>query len=136
MPSFNGPGVRQGLGVVCCKTGGAGSGVGRRSGRAGICNSRGCGRRLVRQLAWRGHEPFALHRKPEQGSELKTQGARLVEGRLLEPDSGRMAQLMFGSDVLVFTVDAGGVGMDLTSAIDGRGLELALAATQQPQCPV
>jgi uncharacterized protein YbjT (DUF2867 family) len=42
-----------------------------------------------------------------------------------------MAQLMLGSDAVVFTAGAGGAGMDLTNAIDGRGLELAVAAAIQ-----
>ena len=89
------------------------------------------GQRLVKQLAGRGHEAIALHRKPEQGSELAALGATPIEGNLLELDSGQMAQLMSSSDVVVFTAGAGGAGMDLTNAIDGRGLELAVAAAIQ-----
>lgn len=89
------------------------------------------GRRLVKQLAGRGHEAIALHRKPEQGSELVALGAMPVKGNLLELDPGQMARLMSGSDAVIFTAGAGGAGMDLTNAIDGRGLELAVAATIQ-----
>jgi nucleoside-diphosphate-sugar epimerase len=80
------------------------------------------GRRLVQQLARRGHEAISLYRKPEQGSELAALGATPVEGNLLELDSGQMAQFMSGSDAVVFSAGAGGAGMDLTHAIDGRGL--------------
>lgn len=89
------------------------------------------GRRLVQQIARRGHEAIALHRNPEQGSELAALGATPVDGNLLELDSRQMAQLMSGSDVVVFTAGAGGAGMELTNAIDGRGLELAVAAAIQ-----
>lgn len=89
------------------------------------------GRRLVQLLARRGHEAIALHRNPEQWTELAALGATPVEGNLLELDSGQMAQLMLSSDAVVFTAGAGGAGMDLTNAIDGRGLELAVAAAIQ-----
>lgn len=89
------------------------------------------GRRLVKQLVGRGHEAIALHRNPEQGSELADLGATPIEGNLLELKSGQMAQLMSSSDAVVFTAGAGGAGVDLTNAIDGRGLELAVAATIQ-----
>lgn len=89
------------------------------------------GRRLVQHLAKRGHEAISLHREPEQGIELAALGAIPVEGNLLGIGSGQMAQLMTGSDVVVFTAGAGGAGMDLTNAIDGRGLELAVAAAIQ-----
>ncbi|MGF6512951.1 uncharacterized protein YbjT (DUF2867 family) [Pseudomonas sp. BT76 TE3572] len=89
------------------------------------------GQRLVKQLAGRGHEAIALHRKPEQGSELAALGVMPVEADLLKLDSGKMAQLMSDSDVVVFTAGAGGAGMDLTNAIDGRGLELAVDAAIQ-----
>lgn len=89
------------------------------------------GRRLIKQLVGRGHEAIALHRNPEQGSELAALGATSVKGSLLELDPGQMARLMSGIDAVVFTAGAGGAGMDLTNAIDGRGLELAVAATIQ-----
>ena len=89
------------------------------------------GRRLVQILARRGHEAIALHRNPEQGTELAALGAMPVEADLLKLDSGKMAQLMSGSDAVVFSAGAGGAGMDLTNAIDGRGLELAVAAAIQ-----
>lgn len=89
------------------------------------------GQRLVKQLVGRGHEAIALHRNPEQGSELAALGATPVKGNLLELDPVQMARLMSGIDAVVFTAGAGGAGMDLTNAIDGRGLELAVAATIQ-----
>jgi uncharacterized protein YbjT (DUF2867 family) len=86
------------------------------------------GRRLCRQLSERGHEVVALHRKPEQSAELKALGAKPTSGSLLELEAPALAQLMSGSDVVVFTAGAGGAGMDLTNAIDGRGLEVSVEA--------
>jgi len=88
------------------------------------------GRRLVRQLADRGHQPCALHRKPEQGDELKALGATSVAGSLLELDAVELARLMSGCEAAVFTAGAGGAGMELTNAIDGRGLELSVKAAK------
>lgn len=90
------------------------------------------GRRFARQLAERGHQPLALHRNPEQTNELKALGATPVSGSLLELDVSGLAQLMAGSEVVVFSAGAGGKGgMEMTNAIDGRGLELAVASAQQ-----
>jgi uncharacterized protein YbjT (DUF2867 family) len=86
------------------------------------------GRRLCNQLSERGHEVVALHRKPEQGPELKALGANPTAGSLLELEASALAQLTSGSDVVVFTAGAGGAGMDLTNAIDGRGLEVSVEA--------
>lgn len=87
------------------------------------------GRRLARQLASRGHEPRALHRHPGQSAELRALGATPVVGNLLELDVEGLAGLMAGSDVVVFSAGAGGKGgPEMTNAIDGRGLELAVAA--------
>jgi len=90
------------------------------------------GRRLAHQLVERGHQPIALHRNPEQANELKAMGAIPVSGSLLELDASKLAQCMAGSDVAVFSAGAGGKGgTEMTNAIDGRGLELAVAAAQQ-----
>nr|WP_086493537.1 NAD(P)-binding oxidoreductase [Novosphingobium panipatense] len=42
----------------------------------------------------------------------------------------KLGRLMKSADAVVFTAGAGGAGMDVTNAIDGRGLELAVAAAQ------
>lgn len=90
------------------------------------------GRRLAQLLATRGHEPRSLYRRAEQAVELKGLGAIPVLGSLQELDVKRLAQLMGGSDVAVFSAGAGGKGgMAMTNAIDGRGLELAVAAARQ-----
>ena len=59
-----------------------------------------------------------------------------VLGSLLELDVEGLSRLMAGSDVVVFAAGAGGKGgADMTSAIDGRGLELAVAAAREAGVP-
>ncbi|CCG87271.1 NAD(P)H-binding protein [Erwinia piriflorinigrans] len=90
------------------------------------------GRRLVKQLIQRGHQPVALHRQAEQGEELKQLGAVPASGSLTSLGVNDFAALMTGCDSVVFTAGAGGKGgEENTNAIDGRGLELAVAAAQQ-----
>ena len=90
------------------------------------------GRRLAQQLHARGHRALSLHRAPEQAAELQQVGATPVQGNLLELDEAGLAELMTGSDVVVFTAGAGGKGgPEMTNAIDGRGLELAVAAARR-----
>ncbi|MCO5787930.1 NAD-dependent dehydratase [Pseudomonas sp. G11-1] len=90
------------------------------------------GRYLARQLAQRGHEARTLHRNAQQADELQALGAVPVLGNLLELDADGLAALMGDSDAVVFTAGAGGKGgPQMTNAIDGQGLELAVAAAQQ-----
>ncbi len=90
------------------------------------------GRRLVSQLAQRGHQPVALHRHPEQGEELQKFGAQSAPGDLTRLTVTGLSELLRGCDSLVFTAGAGGKGgKETTQAIDGKGLELAVAAAQQ-----
>ncbi|MGY0633671.1 NAD(P)-binding oxidoreductase [Luteimonas sp. A478] len=59
-------------------------------------------------------------------------GAAPVQGNLLELDADGLAQRMAGSDVIVFSAGAGGKGgAEMIDAIDGHGLELAVAAARQ-----
>lgn len=93
-------------------------------------------RRLSEQLSQRGHQALALYRNPEQTEALKALGATPVLGSLLELDVDGLARLMTGSDVVVFSAGAGGKGgMEMTRAIDGQGLELAVAAARQAGVP-
>lgn len=90
------------------------------------------GRRLSRQLSSHGHQALALYRNPEQAEQLKSLGATPVPGSLLELDVDALAALMAGSDVVVFSAGAGGKGgPQMTNAIDGQGLELAVAAARK-----
>lgn len=89
-------------------------------------------RRLARLLVERGHAPRSLHRHPEQAEELGRLGATPVLGNLLALDAHSLALLMAGSDVVVFAAGAGGQGgPEMTRAIDGSGLQLAVAAARQ-----
>ncbi len=88
-------------------------------------------RSLAQQLAQRGHQPRSLYRHAEQAEGLKALGASPVAGNLLDLDKEALAELMAGSDTVVFAAGAGGKGgAQMTDAIDGEGLELAVAAAQ------
>ncbi len=86
-------------------------------------------RHLARQLSARGHKPRCLHRDVAQADELKALGAVPVYGDLLQLETAELAELMAGSDAVVFSAGAGGKGgPQMTNAIDGDGLTLAVAA--------
>lgn len=88
------------------------------------------GRRLSRLLAERGHAARALHRKPEQAAALLALGATPVAGDLTGLSGEDLAGLMEDAEAIVFTAGAGGAGRERTDAIDGRGLETAVAAAR------
>jgi|SRR5690606_15553417 len=89
-------------------------------------------RRLAQQLSSRGHQPLSMHRHAEQAEELKALGATPIAGDLLVLETHELAELMRGSDVVVFSAGAGGKGgPEMTNAIDGRGLELSVAAAKK-----
>lgn len=89
------------------------------------------GRSLAAQLAGRGHRVRALHRHSEQAPVLQQAGAVPVQGDLVALDAGALAELISGSEVLVFTAGAGGKGgAETTRAVDGAGLEKAVAAAR------
>lgn len=89
-------------------------------------------RLLIERLSQRGHQPLALYRNPDQTLELESLGATPVLGSLLELDVYALSRLMVGSDAVVFSAGAGGKGgAQMTNAVDGRGLELAVAAAQR-----
>jgi putative NAD(P)-binding protein len=81
-------------------------------------------RRLSSQLVQHGHQADRLHRKPEQAEDLAARGATPVAGDLTKLSAAELAELMKGSDAIVFSAGAGGTSMEVTNAIDGRGLEL------------
>lgn len=89
-------------------------------------------RHLAQKLSKQGHAPLSLYRHAEQADELKALGATPIYGDLLTLDTDELFQLMVGSDVVVFSAGAGGKGgPEMTNAIDGLGLELAVAAAQK-----
>lgn len=87
--------------------------------------------RLSKILAERRHAPVALHRKPEQAASITAQGAEPVLGDLNKLTVDDLAGKMTGSDIVVFSAGAGDAGMEVTNAIDGKGLELAVEAAQK-----
>ena len=88
-------------------------------------------KRLAVLLVERGHDVRAMHRKPEQAEILAKLGATPVSGDLLELDAATLSRLMDGSDTVIFSAGSGGKGgPEMTNAIDGRGLELSVAAAQ------
>lgn len=93
------------------------------------------GRHLVKQLADKQHRVLALHRRAGQGAELEALGATPVTSDLTNTDVAALAAQMAGSDLVVFTAGAGGAGVEVTNAIDGRGLELAVDAARQAGVP-
>lgn len=93
-------------------------------------------RRLSQRLADRGHKPLALHRNPDQASQLSELGATPISGDLTGLTAAELADLMTGSDVVVFSAGAGGKGgAERTNAIDGDGFRTALQAAQLANVP-
>lgn len=73
-----------------------------------------------------------MHRDPAQAESLKSIGAMPVLGDLLKLDAQALANLMADCDAVVFSAGAGGKGgKERTNAIDGKDLELIVAAAQQ-----
>ncbi|WP_027281702.1 NAD(P)H-binding protein [Roseomonas gilardii] len=89
------------------------------------------GARLAKLASSNGHEVRALHRKPEQAAVLQADGAKPIAGDLTTLDADALAGLIDDADTLVFSAGAGGAGIEVTNAIDGRGLELAVAAAKK-----
>ena len=90
----------------------------------------GVGRPLAARLVAEGHVVSGMHRKPEQGDAVRATGARPVLGDLIGDAAETIAQRMAGHDAVVFSAGAHGTGFDLTTSIDGRGLEKAVAACE------
>lgn len=89
------------------------------------------GLRLSARLTAKGHEVSALHRKPEQAEILTHAGAQPVAGDIQQLQRSELATRLAGHDVVIFTAGAGGAGIELTNAIDGAGLDLAVGAAEQ-----
>ena len=88
----------------------------------------GVGRPLAARLVADGHAVSGMHRRPEQGDAVRATGARPVFGDLIGDAAETIAERMAGHDAVVFSAGAHGTGLDLTTAIDGGGLEKAVAA--------
>lgn len=88
----------------------------------------GIGRRLSVRLADRGDEVTGLHRAPAQADTVRATGATPLTGDLVNDTTEELTAKISGHDAVVFAAGAHGTGRDLTTAIDGRGLEKAADA--------
>ncbi|MEV5646901.1 NAD(P)H-binding protein [Nocardia sp. NPDC052254] len=88
----------------------------------------GVGRRLAQLLTDRGDQVTGMHRNPEQGAVVAASGATPLIGDLIHDSVQELATKFSGHDAIVFSAGAHGTGADMTTAIDGTGLEKAAAA--------
>jgi nucleoside-diphosphate-sugar epimerase len=88
----------------------------------------GIGRRLTGRLTDRGDEVTGMHRAPAQAATVRAAGATPLPGDLINDTVEELAAKFRGHDAVVFAAGAHGTGQDLTTAIDGRGLEKAADA--------
>ena len=83
------------------------------------------GSRLARLLVTAGDHVDGLYRRPEQGERLAADGIHATSGDLTRLDAPALADLLYGTDVLVFAA-----GAEATTAIDGKGLTTAIEAAR------
>lgn len=89
-------------------------------------------RLLATTLSKGGHQVQSMYRNPSQKEALQALGAKPILGNLLELTPQELSELMKGSDTVVFSAGAGGKGgMEMTDAIDGKGLELSVKAAEK-----
>ncbi|WP_436763012.1 NAD(P)H-binding protein [Streptosporangium sp. V21-05] len=95
----------------------------------------GVGRRLARQLTARGELVTGMHRDPAQAETVRAAGATPLAGDLVGDSVQELARGLGGHDAVVFSAGAHGTGPDMTTAIDGRGLEKAADAAARAGVP-
>lgn len=88
----------------------------------------GVGRRLTALLTDDGHRVSGMHRADGQAAVIRDAGGSPVAGDLIADSVETLAERLAGHDAVVFSAGAHGTGRELTTAIDGRGLEKAAAA--------
>ncbi|PWD49907.1 NAD-dependent dehydratase [Serinibacter arcticus] len=88
----------------------------------------GVGARLSRLLTARGDVVTGMHRRAEQASTIEETGASAVRGDLVEDSVEALAEKIAGHDAVVFSAGAHGTGAEMTTLIDGRGVEKAAEA--------
>jgi uncharacterized protein YbjT (DUF2867 family) len=88
----------------------------------------GVGRRLAAALAAHGDTATGMHRSPEQRDTVEEAGATPIVGDLIEDGIEELAEKLAGHDAVVFSAGAHGTGRDLTTLIDGKGVEKAATA--------
>lgn len=95
----------------------------------------GIGRRLSPLLAHRGDEITGIHRDSAQTETVESSGATSLLGDLIADSTDELATKMRGHDAVVFSAGAHGTGQELTTLIDGIGLEKAAEAATQARVP-
>ena len=91
----------------------------------------GVGRRLTALLAARGDQVTGMHRAPAQAEAVRSSGGVPVAGDLVDDSVDELARKLGGHDAVVFSAGAHGTGTDMTTAIDGEGLEKTVRAARQ-----
>lgn len=90
----------------------------------------GVGTRLARLLTAGGDEVTGMHRGADQGQRITDTGATAVRGDLIEDTVDELAAKMAGHDAVVFSAGAHGTGAEMTTLIDGKGVEKAADAAR------
>jgi len=88
----------------------------------------GIGRILSGLLVERGDQVTGMHRSAEQTATVTQSGAVSLLGDLIGDSTETLASHLAGHDAVVFSAGAHGTGQELTTAIDGKGLEKAADA--------
>lgn len=88
----------------------------------------GVGRRLTTLLTTDGDRVSGMYRTPGQDAVIRGAGGTPVPGNLISDSADDLAESLAGHDAVVFSAGAHGTGADMTTAIDGRGLEKAVDA--------
>lgn len=88
----------------------------------------GVGRRLAAALIAHGDTATGMIRDPEQCESVAQWGATPIAGDLIEDSIDELAAKLAGHDAVVFSAGAHGTGRDLTTLIDGKGVEKAATA--------
>lgn len=88
----------------------------------------GIGRRLTILLAAQGHRVTGMHRAGGQDTVIRDAGGTPVNGDLIGDSVQTLSDRLSGHDAVVFSAGAHGTGADMTTAIDGHGLEKAVDA--------
>lgn len=88
------------------------------------------GLRLARILKARGDEVHGLYRSSHQSETLRSIGITATLGDLVSIEPQQLADVMRGSDAIVFSAGAGGDSNAMTTAIDGEGVTKSIAAAK------
>jgi uncharacterized protein YbjT (DUF2867 family) len=93
------------------------------------------GSRVARRLVERGDRVAGLHRRVEQAELLRQEGIEPIHGDLTTVSVELLANVMRGSDAVVFAAGASEDGNSVADAVDGQGMVLATAATAASGVP-